>query len=183
MAWVRPKHPPKSKSKADPVETLVPMLSYFSNRRVGPRPTSPSKQLSPVAPVPRDPILRSLQQAQAIHAEAPIIVYEDSDSDDQSLEQPSQRLHRRKVRDEPEHPAQSVQHRTTRYERRPSPPPPPRVVCQQPRVASYERSRPVKVVRERVISQPVPYPAYTERVSSRAISARWASATTPLEIR
>ncbi|KAL8943582.1 MAG: hypothetical protein Q9211_000936 [Gyalolechia sp. 1 TL-2023] len=184
MAWVRPKHP-KPKPKADPVDTLVPMLSYFSNRRVASRPASPTKQNVAVAPVSRDPILRSLQQAQQLHAQEAITDDEDDavevESDYQSRRHYSHRpnTERRQERD-----TQPTQRIATHRPREPSlSPPPPRIMRQQPRVSSYERYRPAERRQERVIPPRVPYPTFGERASSRAVSARWASATTPLDLR
>ncbi|KAL8845716.1 MAG: hypothetical protein Q9198_011362, partial [Flavoplaca austrocitrina] len=65
----------------------------------------------------------------------------------------------------------------------PPPPPPPPLAPPRPRVASYERHPPVQIVRERYVPRPVGYPSYQERMASRAISARWASATAALDIR
>ncbi|KAL8760293.1 MAG: hypothetical protein Q9184_003388 [Pyrenodesmia sp. 2 TL-2023] len=145
MAWVRPKNPPKPKAKADPVDSLVPLLSYISNRRIHPRPISPTKQVPSPAPISHDPIIRSFQQAQAQahHAEEPIIVYEEEEEEPDYQSQRNSTPHR-SVRDgrsyvQPSQPA--VRH----HQRKPAPlppPPPPKVVRQQPRVPSYERSRP-----------------------------------------
>ncbi|KAI4198270.1 MAG: hypothetical protein LQ346_002810 [Caloplaca aetnensis] len=195
MAWVRPKNPPP-KPKGDPVDTLVPLLSYISNRRINSRSRSPTKHLPPPPsqiPISRDPILRSLQQAQAQahHAEAePIIVYEEEEDEDEEPDYQSQRhsTHHRSSRADRSY-KQPSQHVVRHYERKPAlappppPPSPPKIVRQQPRVPSYERSRPAEIVRERVISQPLPYSTYTQRATSRAVSARWASATTPLDLR
>lgn len=183
MAWVRPKHPPPRKSKADPVETLVPMLSYFSNRRVNPRPSSPTKHISLAVPISRDPIIRSLQQAQAQHAEEPIIVYEEEDEESEYQPQPRPIPHHRQLRVEQERSKRHIPQMVTQHRRKPSPPPPPRIVRQQPRVPSHERPRPAETVQEKVFPQPTRYPPYNEQVSSRAMSARWASATTPLDLR
>ncbi|KAL8901607.1 MAG: hypothetical protein Q9207_005119 [Kuettlingeria erythrocarpa] len=205
MAWVRPKNPPKPKPKADPVDSLVPLLSYISNRRVNSRSTSPTKHIPPPppqVPISRDPILRSFQQAQAQaqaqahHAEEEepsIIVYEQEvEDDDEEPDYQSQRqsTHHRSSRDDSSY-KQPSQHVVRHYERKPAsvpappppPPPPPKIIRQQPRVPSYERSRPAEIIRERIISQPIPYSTYTERAKSRAVSARWASATTPLDLR
>ncbi|KAI4184273.1 MAG: hypothetical protein LQ348_004571 [Seirophora lacunosa] len=192
MAWVRPKNPPKSKAKADPIETFAPLLSYISNRRLSPRPTSPTKNIPPVAPLSSDPILRSLQQSQkALHVEEPVVVYEEDQ--DESDYQPAHRdSHRPKTRDEERSREQPSPPAVPRYQRKappnlPRPPPtlpqPPPITRQKPRVPSYERPRPAERVRERFVSQPIAYPVYSERVSSRAVSARWASATTPLDLR
>lgn len=180
MAWVRPKHP-KPKPKADAVDTLAPMLSYFSNRRFSPRHSSPTKYVSPVAPLSRDPILRSLQQAQAIHAEEPITDDEHEESEDQSERPHSCHL---KAPDERKM-KQPTQRAVTHHQREPPPPPPPppQIVRQQPRIASYERPRPVTTVRDKILPRSVPLPSYTDRVFPRAVSARWASATTPLDLR
>ncbi|KAL9006297.1 MAG: hypothetical protein Q9188_000954 [Gyalolechia gomerana] len=184
MAWVRPKHP-KPKPKADPVDTLVPMLSYFSSRRVVSRPASPTKPNVPVAPISRDPILRSLQQAQQLHAQEPITDDEEdaveAESDHQSRRQHS---HHPKAKRRQERHVPPTQRVVTHRPREPSvPPPPPRIVRQQPRVSSYERYRPAEKTQGRVIPRQVPYPTYGEHASSRAVSARWASATTPLDLR
>ncbi|KAL8963132.1 MAG: hypothetical protein Q9193_000567 [Seirophora villosa] len=192
MAWVRPKNPPKSKAKADPIETFAPLLSYISNRRLSPRPTSPTKNISPVAPLSNDPILRSLQQSQkALHVEEPIVVYEE-DQNEPDYQPPHRHSHRPKTRDEERPHEQPSPSAVSRYQRKappdlPRPPPnlpqPPPITRQKPRVPSYERPRPAERVRERFVSQPIAYPVYSERVSSRAVSARWASATTPLDLR
>ena len=194
MAWVRPKHPPP-KPKADPVDTLVPMLSYFSNRRVTSRPTSPNKQNAPPPiPISRDPILRSFQQAQALHAEELVTDddEEDDDEDEESYHEPPpppiQRSRQHKGDTRQERPKQHHQRISPQYSKEKSPPRPqpplpsaPRIDRPQARVSSYERYRPVVVMpQEKIFERHVPY---AERASSRAVSARWASATTPLDLR
>ncbi|KAL8936953.1 MAG: hypothetical protein Q9216_004668 [Gyalolechia sp. 2 TL-2023] len=184
MAWVRPKNP-KPKPKADPVDTLVPMLSYFSNRRVTSRPASPTKPNVAIVPISHDPILRSLQQAQQLQAQVPITDEEEdaveAESDHQSRKQHS---HYPKVERRQERSTQPSQRIVTHRPREPSlPPPPPRIVRQQPRVSSYERYRPVERPQERYVPRHVPYPTYGEHAPARAVSARWASATTPLDLR
>ncbi|KAL8827536.1 MAG: hypothetical protein Q9170_006978 [Blastenia crenularia] len=184
MAWVRPKHP-KPKPKADPVDTLVPLLSYITNRRVTSRPTSPIKNTPPPTPLSRDPILRSFQQAQECQIEESITDDDEAESEYQLQPPPSSHREKhssqRRLRKEPSQPAVRV------YERKPPPPPPPpppRVVRQQPRVSSYERYRPAEpILRDVVAPRHKPYPTYSERAPSRAVSARWASATTPLDLR
>lgn len=186
MAWVRPKHP-KPKPKADPVETLVPMLSYFSNRRITPRPSSPTKQIVTATPLSRDPILRSLQQAQQLHAQEHVSdeeedIAEEVESDHQSRKPSS---YHPKIERRQERHTRSIQPSVTHRQREPSPPPPPppRIERQKPRVSSYERYRPAEKQQERYVPRHVLYPTYGERVVPRAISARWASATTPLDLR
>ncbi|KAI4181608.1 MAG: hypothetical protein L6R41_006519 [Letrouitia leprolyta] len=187
MAWVRPKHP-KPKPKADPVETLVPMLSYFSNRRIASRPSSPTKQVVTTTPISKDPILRSLQQAQQLHAQEHISdaeedIAEEIESDHRSRMQVS--VHSKAEQRQERH-ARSTQPSVTHRPREPSPPappPPPRITRQKPRVSSYERYRPAEKQQERYVPRHVPYPTYGERITPRAISARWASATTPLDLR
>ncbi|KAL9011318.1 MAG: hypothetical protein Q9173_003828 [Seirophora scorigena] len=185
MAWVRPKNPPKPKAKADPIETFAPLLSYISNRRLSPRPTSPTKNIPPVAPLSRDPILRSLQQSQkALQVEEPIVVY-DEDQDEPDYQTSHRQSHRPKTRDEEKPHEQPKPPAVPRYQRKAPPnlPQPPPITRQKPRVPSYERPRPAERVQERLVSQPMAYPVHSERVSSRAVSARWASATTPLDLR
>ncbi|KAL8977101.1 MAG: hypothetical protein Q9177_006705 [Variospora cf. flavescens] len=192
MAWVRPKHQPKPKPKADPVDTFAPLLSYISNRRLNPRPASPTKNLPSVVPLSRDPILRSLQQSQkALHVEEPIVVYEEEDQDELDYQRSHRSTRRPRSRDEEgpyEDPSPRVmsQYQPKESPQPPPPPPPPpssRFERQTPRVPSYERPRPAERVRERIISQPIVYPTYSKRLRSRAVSARWASATTPLDLR
>ncbi|KAL9599058.1 MAG: hypothetical protein Q9219_004092 [cf. Caloplaca sp. 3 TL-2023] len=189
MAWVRPKHP-KPKPKADPIDTLVPMLSYISNRRVTSRSSSPTKQTPHTAPLSRDPILRSFQQAQALQVEDPI-----SDPDDEPEEpdhesqqyQPSQPPRQKPLEEQKTEKKPRERMVTHHHQREPSPPPtpppPPRIARQQPRVASYERYRPAETPREMINPRYLPQPTYRERASRRAVSARWASATTPLDLR
>lgn len=192
MAWVRPKHPPPKKPKPDPIVTLLPMLSYFSSSRPPP-PLSPTKakpQHASAAPLSRDPILRSLQQTQAAHEDEPRC----PDPVDEELrpKQHQTKHHapsRPPCREEYDEVA-SRRSRTVRQNHRdpspfppPSPPPPLPLALPRPRVASYERHQPVQVVRERYSPRPTDYPSYQTRMASKATSARWASATAPLDIR
>lgn len=139
-------------------------------------------------PLSRDPILRSFQQTQAVSHEDPEFsntVYEET------RPKPSQ-----SKRHTPSHSPQEREHHAVASQRAqsvkqdyrdPSPPPPPPpplpLARPRPRVASYERPKPVETVREKYTPRPVDYPSYQERMASRAVSARWASATAALDIR
>ncbi|KAL8726301.1 MAG: hypothetical protein Q9166_006803 [cf. Caloplaca sp. 2 TL-2023] len=188
MAWVRPRHPPPKKPKPDPVVTFLPMLSYFSSSRPPP-PLSPTKvkhqAIPPAAPLSRDPIIRSFQQAEARHVEEPIFV--ESDHEEKHRHQQPQRRHRphHSTRDAEEHyEIPSPRTRSVSHQEEPSPPPPPLPrVHPRPRVASYEPPRPVVTARERHAPRLSAYPTYEERMSQRAVSARWASAATPLDFK
>lgn len=189
MAWVRPKHPPPKKPKADPVVTLLPMLSYFSGGRPPqpPSPTKPKPQPAAAAPLSRDPILRSLQQTQAACHQDPshsVPMHDESQSDHSKSpthrNAPSRSLYREEHHQLPSRPS-----RTVRVDRDPSPlplPPPP-LARPRPRAASYERHQPVQVVLERYSPRATDHPSYQERIASRATSARWANATAPLVIK
>lgn len=178
MAWVRPKHPPKPKPKADPVEALVPMLSYFSGRRPSSRPVSNHKAIAPVVPVPRDPVLRRLQQAQALHAEVPTTGHEHEELDHHPRRQ---QHHHYTSSDDEEYYEHRGQGPVAKYQRKPSPPPVQRTMRPRPRGLSYKRYRPHDVARDKPVNRHVPLPTQGEKKSSRAVSARWASATTPLD--
>ncbi|KAL8757379.1 MAG: hypothetical protein Q9199_002256 [Rusavskia elegans] len=189
MAWVRPKHPPPKKPKPDPVITLLPMLSYFSSSSRPPPPLSPTKakpQHAYAAPLSRDPILRSFQQTRAAHEDDP--GYPDPIDEEFRPKQHHMKHHapsRPPCREEYDEVA-SLRSRTVKQNHRdpsPPPPPPPPLARRRPRVASYERHQPVQVVRERYSPRLTDYPSYQERMASRATSARWASATAPLDIR
>ena len=193
MAWVRPKHPRPKKPKPDPVFTLLPMLSYISGSSRPPPPVSPTKakpQRTSSTPLSRDPILRSFQQTQAVHEEEPESVIEEPRPKHQHQHHSQPKHHA------PSHPSYREEHhevashrsRTSKQSHRdPSPPPPPppplASTRSRPRVPSYERHQPVEVVRERYVPRLVDYPSYQARMASRATSARWASATAPLDIR
>ncbi|KAL8673284.1 MAG: hypothetical protein Q9168_002282 [Polycauliona sp. 1 TL-2023] len=190
MAWVRPKHPPPKKPKADPVFSLVPILNYITstNRPVSPTKAKQQQQHLSTAPLSRDPILRSFQQTQAIPEEG----FRDQDSvlEDIPPKHHNQTKHHapsRSLTRENHHSTTASQYsRTIRRDHRdhsPPPPPPPPLARPQPRVPSYERHHPAQVVAERYAPRPVDYPSYQERMASRATSARWASATAPLDIR
>ncbi|KAL8838307.1 MAG: hypothetical protein Q9176_005118 [Flavoplaca citrina] len=186
MAWVRPKHPPPKKPKPNPVSTLLPMLSYLSSSRPPPPPISPTKAKPhhiSSTPLSRDPILRSFQQTQAISQAEPEPPYEESrPKPSQSKRRtPSLSPHEREHRVLASQRAQTVSQGYR--DPSPPPPPPPPLAPPRPRVASYERHPPVQIVRERYVPRPVGYPSYQERMASRAISARWASATAALDIR
>ncbi|KAL8993107.1 MAG: hypothetical protein Q9169_006598 [Polycauliona sp. 2 TL-2023] len=190
MAWVRPKHPPPKKAKPEPVFTLLPILNYITNNSRPPPPISPTKakpQHPSAVPLSSDPILRSFQQIQAIHADEspyPDPVHEESPPKHhtQSRRQAPSRSPNKEERQD----VASQYSRTTRQHHRdpsPPPPPPPPLAISRARVTSYERQKPVLVVPERYAPRPVDYPSYQERMASRATSARWASATAPLDIR
>ncbi|KAL9045247.1 MAG: hypothetical protein Q9214_001683 [Letrouitia sp. 1 TL-2023] len=185
MAWVRPKHKPKPK---DPAESLIPMLSYFSGtprHNLRPISTSP-KALPPAAPVSHDPILRSIQQAQALQ-------HQESATDHQRRQAPDNQPRRQKhlyqpaLRDEEEiYEYLSEQHELTPHQKAPSPS--RDISPRRSRVPSYERARPPPAMaegRHKYTStlRHQPYvPSSSARVSARMTSSRWASATTPLDI-
>lgn len=181
MAWTRPKHP-KRKEPVDPVESMTPLLSFFSGRRYASQPNPKPRQTS--SPVPRDPILRDLQQAQAMqHEEKPATSHSHTASNHPPTSQ--QQHYAEPEYDQEDHFERSTRRTVSQYVREPSPPPPPPrlpVVRPKPRVASYERRKPEPVIADRHIPRHMPALHYVNAVPSRATSSRWASATTPLNL-
>ena len=191
MAWVRPKHP--KKEPVDPVETFLPMLSFFGGRRPPTRPKL-NKNPKPTVLLSRDPILRSIQQAQeaqALHAEEPTTSHSHKTSTRKSHEQYlfHEDDHEASLDVESEleeHYERMTQRPLRSLKREPSPPPSPpvqpRVIQPKPRALSYERPVPKAVVKDRPPPRGVPLSRRSRDETSRVISSRWVSATTPLEL-
>ncbi|KAL9610381.1 MAG: hypothetical protein Q9167_004921 [Letrouitia subvulpina] len=187
MAWVRPKHKPKP--KADPVESLIPMLSYFSGTpRHNLHPTSRTPKALPAAdPISRDPILRSFQQAQALQRQESAMDHHQRREESNNQPRRQKHLHRLVPQDEEEiSEYSSEQHDLTPHQKAPSPS--RDISPQRPRITSYERPRPPPATAEgrrrhtSTLCHQSYLPSSSARVSSRVTSSRWASATMPLDI-
>ena len=192
MAWVRPRHP--KKEPVDPVEAYLPMLSFFGGRRPPARPKSKPKAKQRVA-LSRDPILRSLQQAQALHVEEPTISYSHKAPTRQSHEEhlvheDDHELNLENESEPEEYHARMTQRSVRQLMREPSPPPPPpppppaqsRIIRTKPRAPSYDRPVPQPIVKDRPSPTRVPPSRRNREESTRVISSRWVSATTPLDL-
>ncbi|KAL8747992.1 MAG: hypothetical protein Q9190_000204 [Brigantiaea leucoxantha] len=183
MAWVRPRHP-KKKEPVDPTESLVPILSFFSGQRHISQPSPPKIIQKPL----QDPILQNLRQAQIANNK-------------NTVESRSRKTASRKPRTEPRQDEESdegwddcdeesAQRTVSRHHAKilSSPPPPPQPAPPaarprpRPRPVVYEHPVPMPVARDRYVPYAVPVPLFPKVEASRALSSRWASATTPLNL-
>jgi len=182
MAWVRPKHQPKRKQEpVDPAESLVPILNFFSGRRSS-SPTKPKPKPLDSRAVCHDPILLSLQHAQANTQERPTTSHSHKTAKSQVQElvpHPQEIVY---VREDRSHPV--LPRKAPRYEcdSSPSPPPsPPR--RSKNRDTSYERPMPKAVAQARHVPRHQPFQHYKEEEPYWAVSSKFARATAPLNCR
>ena len=190
MAWVRPKHKPKQKNPAQEVESLRPLLQFFSAGHTPRQSPSRPRQLAIMPPPPQpqqDNYYEVVPPAHHHHhreftdefPEEPIINnHAFSFSRDKLVpiapkQQPrssrpkSSKAPPRVVAAQPPQ-QQIIERPVIQYIREPSPPPP----SSRPRTrppASHYRS-------------PPPRRRGAADAAARSVSSRWASATTPLEL-
>ncbi len=195
MAWVRPKHQPKRKQEpAEAAESLVPILNFFSGRRSTSPTKSKPKPLDSRA-VSHDPILLSLQHAQAHNQERPSTSHSHKTEKPQVQElvpHPQEIVYVQEARSHPVPPPKAP-----RYEYDSSPPPPPSPPRRpksrdtsyspprrpKPRDTSYERPMPRAVAKARHVPRHQPFQHYEEEEPYWAVSSKFARATAPLNCR
>ncbi len=168
MAWVRPKHPKnKRKDPAEAADSLRPILQYFSGGHVprpNPRPRFHHSPPQPIAYIeeapwstPQDVSERPPQEELNSHAF--------SFSRDRLVPITPKQSNRSKIHGaRASHQQQIIQRPMTYHSREPSPPPP----RSSARVAPKNRP---PIPRQHVAAD-----------TSRTVSSRWESATTPLRL-
>ncbi|KAG8531850.1 uncharacterized protein KY384_003486 [Bacidia gigantensis] len=192
-AWVRPKHP-KKPEPVSPTEALLPMLNWIGGRTPRSRSTSPTKNARPPQPlqqrhVSNDPILQSLQKAQAQQEARPV----SQGSHQTRVSQPRSRHQEYAIEVDEDLESEYIE------EIVPEPPVIRRVVAPQPRAVpaastvrrpaartSYERPAPRRepLVREREpMTRMSPWERLQEDRRRRrgSISSAWEDAITPLQ--
>ena len=181
--WVRPKKVPRKKEPTERIEALVPMLNYLGGRS-----PSPSKKATPKTPaqppLAQDPILRSMQRAQAQRNERPTSSHSRNAPEHQII------VEEHIYADDDEDYEDDYHHTrsppTTRIHPRPALPPPPRhlpIPKPKPRVPSYERPVTRTITKQQPVApRRVPSFHNYRAQHERMVAARWESATTPLDL-
>ena len=178
MAWVRPKNVVKRKDPAKTADSLLPILHYFSGGSV-PKPAS--------RPRLQQVMVRSPAQYEEMPSRHQLQIEEEDDLEEEADAHafsfsrdklvpiaPKQKKRSKVYHDNEDHqphmiPRPRTQHsKTTRTVSTPTPPPPPPPVQPIPRTVSSYR--------------PPPTRRHAPSESSRSVSSRWSSATTPLEL-
>jgi len=182
MAWVRPKNQPKRKQEpVDPTESLVPILNFFSGRRSS-SPTKPKPKPLDSRAVSHDPILSSLQHAQANTQERPTTSHSHKTSEPQSQELDPHPREIAYVRENRCHPV--LPRKMPRYESDSSPSPPPSPPRRPKlRITSYERPMPKAVMKARHTPRHQPFEHYEDEEPYWAVSSKFARAKAPLNCR